>query len=590
MGQSGRRRLTITLFVLFVIVGSALGVAGAAQGDTVMKGVSVAGISAGGLTRESLTSKLEPAAREAESRSIVLVAGDKTWNLRPTSLGINTDVDKTAAAALRTGRSGPIQWVRSWIRPQQRSVAWIARVDRTVFERRLTQLTEELQTGPTAGSVAILGTQVVVTRPAEGLSIDWSDAESILRRVALDKVTERIELPVVRKQPLVTEAQIARVEAEAKTVLQGPVQFVAGERTITIPPEAIASVLEARPVMVEEDSAELILQADPRRLEALIASVAPVIVNEPKDASFETQGDTARVVPSIDGTKIDGAATADAVNKLRLGGSRVPIVLPVIREPAEFTTAEATALGITTRVSTFTTPFDPTNSPRVTNIDLMAAGTDNKLVLPGEEFSLNRTTGPRNEQNGYKEAQIILNGELVPGIGGGVCQFGTTLFNAVFFAGLKVEERSNHSLYISNYPVGRDATVFFDTGKDLRFRNDTPYGLLVRATVNRKSLNISIYSSPLARKVDYTTSPRRNPKPAPTKYVDDPTLPAGQEVVQEPGSEGFDITVVRTVNEGEKTLHNDTFVSKYRPWKRIVRRGTGPPAPATNPAPSPATT
>lgn len=588
MSQSGRRRLTITLFVLFVIVGSALGVAGAAQGDTVMHGVSVGGISAGGLTSEGLTSKLRPAAREAESRPLVVIADNQKWNLRPTSLGISADIEKTAQAALRTGRSGPIQWVRSWIQPKQHSIAWVVRFDHKAFERQLSEFSEDLQTGSASGGVALQGSRVVVTRPTEAVSINWGQAEGILRRAALDVATDRITLPVVRKPPLITEAQVARVEAEAKKVLEGPVQFVAGQKTITIPPETMASVLEARPVMVEEDSAELVLQADPRRLGDLIASLAPVVVNEPKDAAFETDGDTAKVVPSVDGTKIDGAAAADAVNKLRFGGPRVPIILPVIRQQAGFTTEEATALGITTRISTFTTPFDPTNAPRVTNIDLMAAATDNKLVLPGEEFSLNRTTGPRNEENGYKEAQIILNGELVPGIGGGVCQFGTTMFNAVFFAGLEVEERSNHSLYISKYPIGRDATVFFDSGKDLRFRNDTPYGLLVRSTVNRKSLNVSIYSSPLNRKVDYTTSARRNPKAPTTKYVDDPTLPLGQEVVQEPGSEGFDITVVRTVQDGEKTLHNDTFVSKYRAWKRIIRRGTGPPAPVPNPAPSPA--
>jgi vancomycin resistance protein YoaR len=147
-----------------------------------------------------------------------------------------------------------------------------------------------------------------------------------------------------------------------------------------------------------------------------------------------------------------------------------------------------------------------------------------------------------------------------------------------------VNERHNHSLYFSKYPIGRDATVFFDGGRDLQFTNDTPYGILVKATVNRKSLTISLYSTPVGRTVTYETSSRRNPKPAPTKYVDDPTLPAGQEVVQEPGQPGFDITVVRIVKEGDKIIHRDTFVSKYRPWKHIVRRGTGAPAPSPSPS------
>jgi vancomycin resistance protein YoaR len=215
----------------------------------------------------------------------------------------------------------------------------------------------------------------------------------------------------------------------------------------------------------------------------------------------------------------------------------------------------------------------------------MADALDGTLVRPGEIFSLNKTTGPREPENGFREAQIILNGELVPGVGGGVCQFGTTLFNTLFFAGLEIKERHNHSLYISHYPVGRDATVYYGA-LDLRFRNDTPYGILLKAGVNKKSLSISIYSSPLDRNVSYETSGRRNPKPAPNKYVDDPTLPAGQEVVQEPGEPGFDITVIRVVKQGDMTIHRDTFVSKYLPWKRIIRRGTGAPAPAPAPSPS----
>ncbi|MGH9198614.1 MAG: VanW family protein, partial [Acidimicrobiia bacterium] len=188
-------------------------------------------------------------------------------------------------------------------------------------------------------------------------------------------------------------------------------------------------------------------------------------------------------------------------------------------------------------------------------------------------------------ENGYQEAQVIVNGELVPGIGGGVCQVGTTLFNAAFFAGLPIVERSNHSLHISKYPLGRDATVNYGH-QDLKFRNDTPYGFLLKAFVTSKALTLSVYSTKLGRTVEYTTSERRNTKPPPTQYVDDPTLPAGQEVVQEEGSAGFDVTVTRTVREGENVLHQGTFVSKYRPWKRIVRKGTGPPA--ASPQPSPA--
>jgi vancomycin resistance protein YoaR len=169
-------------------------------------------------------------------------------------------------------------------------------------------------------------------------------------------------------------------------------------------------------------------------------------------------------------------------------------------------------------------------------------------------------------------------------------------------AGLEILSRSNHSLYISHYPIGRDATV--DYGRlDLKFRNDTPYGLFLRAFVDTKAMTVSVYSSPLGRTVTWEQSPQTNPKEPVVKFVDDPLLPMGVEQVTEEGKPGFDITTIRRVSAGDQVLREDKFVSKYRPWKRIVRRGIGPavapspgapvppgatPAPPATPVPAPA--
>ncbi|MEX0789198.1 MAG: VanW family protein, partial [Actinomycetota bacterium] len=172
------------------------------------------------------------------------------------------------------------------------------------------------------------------------------------------------------------------------------------------------------------------------------------------------------------------------------------------------------------------------------------------------------------------------------GIGGGVCQVATTLFNAVFTAGLDVVQRSNHSLFVSSYPTGKDAMVNFPS-QDLKFSNDTQFGILLKARVSARELTVSIYSSPLGRTVTETTSPQTNPKVPEVKYIEDPTLPKGTEVVSAEGKPGFDVTVTRKVVAGGKVLHSDNFVSKYRPWKRVIKRGTGPAAPVA-PAPAPA--
>jgi vancomycin resistance protein YoaR len=180
---------------------------------------------------------------------------------------------------------------------------------------------------------------------------------------------------------------------------------------------------------------------------------------------------------------------------------------------------------------------------------------------------------------------VIRNGELVDGLGGGVCQAGTTMFNAVFFAGLPVLERRNHSLHISHYPMGRDATLDWP-GTDLKFRNDSRYGIYLTGRATASTLTFSLWSTSRGYKVAFSTSAARNFRAPPTRYEDDPTLPKGEEVVEESGSSGFDVTVFRTVTEGGQVVRKDSFVSVYRPWTRVVRRGTEPKEPKDGGQPS----
>ncbi len=135
--------------------------------------------------------------------------------------------------------------------------------------------------------------------------------------------------------------------------------------------------------------------------------------------------------------------------------------------------------------------------------------------------------------------------------------------------------------------MGRDATLNWPY-TDLKFRNDSPYGIYITSRWTASSLTFTSYSTSRHLKVSLSTSAERNFRSPPTKFVDDPTLPQGTEVVEESGSSGFDVTVFRTVTRDGTVVRRDQFVSNYSPWTRIVRRGTGkpqrPPAPgATEP-------
>lgn len=574
--------------LLILILGlPAIGALAYAFGSsTAASSVSVGGIPVGGLSSEEIADKLEPAARAIAKQPLVLRAGDQTFSRSPASLGLVPDLSNTIRAALHAGRENPIAWIRHMVDRHPINVAWVAGTDPQVFDASLLQLARQVDSESSNGQVRIVGIQVVVETPAEGLALRPKDLANVLLRSAFSPDLGPIALPVRHIRPKITAAEVESVKAQAEGLLSRPSRFVTGDRVIELPTSTIASALEASLVEDVETgpgAQSLVLQADAVVLHDSLVASAPGLEHPARDAAFQTDREKVVLMPSEDGTVIDAARMASDLIK-GPGASHAPIPINLITIPAGFTTDAASSLGITKRISTFTTTFDAQNAPRVANIDKMSSAINGRILKPGESFSLNDATGPRTPENGYQEAKIIVDGELVPGIGGGVCQVATTVFNAVFNAGLQVDHRTNHSLHISHYPLGRDATVNYGH-QDLAFTNDTPFGLLIRSTVTGKAMNVSLYSSDLGRTVETATSPQSDPTDPSVKYVDDPAMPAGQEVVDEPGSPGFKISVTRMVTSGGQVLHSDTFVSKYRPWKRIIRRGTG-----GSPAPSPSPT
>ncbi len=580
-----RRKYWIAGVGLFVAGGIAVAMQ-AASAEVVMKGVSVGGLDLSGLTIQEVSNKLAPAAAALHRRPLVLAAGARSMESTVAALGIGFDLERTARLALAAGRSSAASWIAHTSGLKKSDIEWVLEIDRTAFARSLVDIASFAGSEVVAGEVRFNGATVVFTPPKSG-SILAPKANDTLLKAAVSPKGRRVQLPLTVTPPRFGPDEFRAIEAQAKLILSKPAEFVFEGSSFSVPPERIAEGLFVREVVDPEapNDSSLVLQADPQALKAAIIATAPFVVRPAADAGFSVAGDKASVVASKDGATID--TTTAVLKVMGLGGGAAPIELDSVVQSPSFTTAQAQSLGITTRISSFTTNFDPRNAPRVGNIDKMASAVDGRIIRPGESFSLNGATGPRTQANGYQEAGIIVDGELVPGIGGGVCQVATTVFNAVFVAGLDVDERVNHSLYISKYPTGRDATVNYGF-QDLRFTNDTEFGVLLKATVNAKSLTVSLFSSPLGRVVEQTASERTNPRPPPVKYIDDPTLPMGKEIVVEEGIPGFDITVIRTVMSGDAiVLHKNTFVSKYRAWKRIIRRGTGP-AEAPSPTPSPA--
>ncbi|TZE80907.1 hypothetical protein FWJ32_11475 [Calorimonas adulescens] len=228
-------------------------------------------------------------------------------------------------------------------------------------------------------------------------------------------------------------------------------------------------------------------------------------------------------------------------------------------------------------ISQYSTVFNPADVNRTLNLKTAASAINGQLLLPGEEFSLNKVLGPRIKENGYLEAPVIINGKLIPDYGGGVCQIATTVFNAVVRANLSVTERHHHSFPVAYVPVGQDATISGDV-LDFRFKNTSKYPVYIRAYVNSNRFFVDIYGKNMSpgQKVSLSTEVLEVIEPV-TEYKEDKTLPPGTEVVEREAHKGYRVKVYKMVYDKnnrlieKKLMYTDT----YKPVNAIIRRNSG---------------
>ena len=230
-------------------------------------------------------------------------------------------------------------------------------------------------------------------------------------------------------------------------------------------------------------------------------------------------------------------------------------------------------MGIETVLASYSTLYSG-SADRIRNLQLAVSLLDGTLVAPGGTFSLNDAVGPRTLERGFRPAPVIIGNEYEEDVGGGVSQVATTIFNAAWEAGLKIVERAPHSLYISRYPDGRDATVNYPD-LDLKFRNDTPRWLVVLGASGSSGIAITIAGPDTGRRVVSSAGPLRVTGNPPVERVRDPKLLIGTQVVEEAGSSPSTIAVERTVyNRDGSVLYDETWRTNYRGEKRVIRVGT----------------
>ena len=227
------------------------------------------------------------------------------------------------------------------------------------------------------------------------------------------------------------------------------------------------------------------------------------------------------------------------------------------------------------QISTFSTRYDANNEDRSTNLNLAASKIDGTILSPGEEFSYNKIVGERSISAGYKEAKVYQNGEVVDGIGGGICQISSTLYNAVVFANLEVTERYNHQFITSYVEAGRDATVAYGT-KDFKFINNRTYPIRIDVYISSGIAKVDIYGIKEKddKKVDFEIEIVSN-IPYDTKYQIDTSLPEGMEKVKQRGANGIIVNAYKLIQQNGVTISKE-LISKdtYKALDRVILKSS----------------
>jgi vancomycin resistance protein YoaR len=521
------------------------GLAGYAYGGDIPRGTTVLGIEIGGMNRTEAATALRDglAARESLAAPVPVRVGDKDTRIQPEDVGLAVDVDATVdSAASRT----PRLWGKAEITP-------IVTVDEGRLDAALKPAAAGVAQAATAPAVSYEGLTPKPIYPRPGKAIDPAVAARAVTAGWLRGGT--VAVPLSDVDPATTAADVDRLVADLATpAVAAPVTVTTPRGPVTVPPAAIAKSL----VMTGDADGRITPRVDPGKLRSALGSALTKVESAPQEARVDGQGAAQRVVASTGGQVVDAdKLAADLLQVLPKPAPRTVAAALTTVEPTT-TGAELAELGIKERVSTFTTKFTGgLSSPRSKNIVQASKEVDGAIVEPGETFSLNGHTGPRGYAEGYHDAPVIIDGKLTPGVGGGISQFTTTLFNASYYAGLQDVEHKPHSYWFSRYPSVIESTIFYPS-LDLKFRNNTPYGVLIDTSYTSDSITVSMWSTKVYDSVKTVWGEKREvtePKPI--------TLKAGPECIATDGIQGFTQDAWRIFRKDGKEIKREKFSWRY---------------------------
>lgn len=557
--------------------------------DRVYPGVQVADIDVGGMTKTEVMAVVSTHTPPYLTRSVTVLAGDKSWTFTGRELGMQVDLESTTNQAYAIGRRGNFladvltQW-RLLFEP--RSVEPVLLYDNSPIGQILQQIAGEIYQAPQDADLVIHPDGRVESIPARRGRQLVVEATRPLLEAAVFSSEDRPVMPIVQEIiPGITDTEPAA--SQATWLLSAPLIFRYNQGSEPVEwrlePQTLVEMIDVVKEVDAEGKTRFVMKIDRAAFAPYFEKFAAAINQAPQDArlAFNTETNQVQVLQeSRTGRSLDVEALSQQVLALTEQPTHA-IELPVQVITPKIPSDNIEGLGIKELVAESTSYFKGSSQSRVHNIALAAAKFNDVIVPPGELFSFNKHLGQVTKEEGFDESLIIQGNRTSVGLGGGVCQVSTTAFRTAFFGGFEIVERWAHGYrvgwYETNSGPGLDATIF-SPNVDFKFRNDTDYYILIKTETDREAGTVTFrfYSTRTGREVIVSEPETKNPvEHGPPIYEDDPSLPRGTVKQVDWAANGLDVTVTRLVKEGDTVVHQDTIFSHYNPWQAVYKVGTG---------------
>lgn len=540
-----------------LLAGAYVGLA-ATQSGKIQRGTVVAGKHVGGMSPADAKAQIRAVAAKKLKAPVTIDAGGRQVTVDAAASGLSFDTDGTVDDLSGFSLNPSTVWHRITGSGPHRTIS--PTVDRKKLQRAVANASEKLEGAPKSGSVSFVDGKVVTKRSTSGKGVD---PRTISNQIAAHwPGTRHYTAKVSEQSASLPNSEIDRfVTKFAKPAMSDSVTVKSGGQQASLDPEDVSTVLSA-----SFDGSKLAPKVDEDKLADLLDKKKTELTTPAVDAKLKYTDGKRDITPAKDGEapKTSGAGKL-LVAALTAGDRTMSLPTKVVKP-----TVTAAELKKTTvhkqKISEFVSEF-PTgsaNAARTKNIRLGLSKINGIVVQPGETFSLLSVLRPFDAAHGYVDAPILVDGRDAPGMGGGISQVSTTLYNATFFAGVKEVEHTAHAYWIPRYPMGREATMY-DPTIDNKWTNDTGHPIRIEAGIEGHASVIRLYGVKTFS-VSSTTSGKFDiESPGPDKHG------TGAKCIPQPPGDGFKVTVTRVVRDRSgKVVKDEHITTHYQPAVRVT--------------------